>query len=339
MSYLEIKDVKVLNIEHTNMCNLQCPQCARMVNGKINKNLQAREMFPDEYERIIPPELCKQLDHIFFCGNYGDACCSINFLKCVKYLRNNKVPLTIYTNGSMRGTTWWTHLAWMLDNKCKVVFSIDGLKDTNGIYRVNSHYYKIMQNAQAFINAGGIARWDFLVFDHNHHQIEECKKLASDMGFKIFNEKKTKRFIDNQNYKTNKGGGQFGSIVDRYGSWSNYVDQTEIECKYQTSKTLYIDHQLFLWPCCWVGAPLFFEGDNIQKNQLFKLLSQYEPGFNSLDEYSIEEILEHPWFKNDLENSWNCTMETGKLMTCGRTCGQEYKFSSGDKVNKKETRL
>ena len=40
-----------------------------------------------------------------------------------------------------------------------------------------------MENAQAFINAGGRARWDYIAFAHNEHQIDEARQLAEDMGF------------------------------------------------------------------------------------------------------------------------------------------------------------
>jgi len=340
MKYLNIKDIRVFNIEHTSKCNLLCPQCARVINGKINPNLHISSMSLSEYQRIINPILCKQIEHIFFCGNYGDAVADPKFIDCVKYLRYNKVPLTIYTNGSLRSTEWWTELSKLLDNNCKVIFAIDGIEDTSSLYRVNSNFNKVIENAKAFISNGGVARWDYLVFEYNYKEIEKAKTLASKIGFKIFNVKKTQRFIDNQNYKTNKGEGQFNSIIDKYGSWENYINQTEIVCKYQRDKILYIEFDLNLWPCCWVGAPLFFEGnENIQKNQLYNTISKYEKNFNSLKQHSIEEILNHPWFTKDLVSSWYTKMDKGKLMTCGRTCGKEYKFSSGDDSNKKEIKL
>jgi len=335
--FLNIEDVRILNIEQTSHCNLKCPQCARTgLDGKLNPNVEWNSMTLDDYKRLLSPSFLKQLEQIFFCGNYGDAVAGFNFFDCVEYLRKYNVPLTIYTNGSLRHTNFWKDLAGILDDKCKVIFAIDGLEDTNSIYRVNSDFNKVIENAKAFINNGGIARWDYLVFEHNHHQVEEAKQLAKDIGFKIFNEKKTKRFIDNENYKSNKGAGQFKSIVERYGSWDNYIQQTTIDCKYRNDKILYIDYNLNLWPCCWVGAPLFFEGTkNIQKVQLMKLLDNYKKGFNSLKDHSIKEVLNHRWFANDLVESFT----TNKLMTCGRTCGEEYKFSSGDKSNKQETEL
>ena len=51
-----------------------------------------------------------------------------------------------------------------------------------------------MQSAQAFINAGGRAEWDFLVFRHNEHQVESARKLAKEMGFAKFYVRKTGRF-------------------------------------------------------------------------------------------------------------------------------------------------
>ena len=33
-----------------------------------------------------------------------------------------------------------------------------------------------------YIKAGGVARWEFLVFKHNQHQIEEARQLANELG-------------------------------------------------------------------------------------------------------------------------------------------------------------
>lgn len=42
-------------------------------------------------------------------------------------------------------------------------------------------------------------QWDFLVFRHNEHQVEAAKALAKQLGFTLFNPKKTGRFIDEAN--------------------------------------------------------------------------------------------------------------------------------------------
>ena len=43
---------------------------------------------------------------------------------------------------------------------------------------------------RAFINAGGRARWDFLIFAHNEHQVDEAEALATKWGFKSFYQEK-----------------------------------------------------------------------------------------------------------------------------------------------------
>jgi sulfatase maturation enzyme AslB (radical SAM superfamily) len=71
-----------------------------------------------------------------------------------------------------------------------MIFSIDGLEDTNHIYRRNVKWDKLISNVKSFINAGGVAEWDYLVFKHNEHQLEEAEKFSKELGFKFFTPKK-----------------------------------------------------------------------------------------------------------------------------------------------------
>lgn len=75
-----------------------------------------------------------------------------------------------------------------------VVFSIDGLEDTNHIYRRNTNFKKIMDNARAYIETGASAHWDMLVFEHNKHQVQQCRDMAMELGFNWFRSKTTDRW-------------------------------------------------------------------------------------------------------------------------------------------------
>ena len=61
-------------------------------------------------------------------------------------------------------------------------FSIDGLEDTNHLYRQDVEWDKIMERAKKFIGAGGRAEWKFIIFRHNQHQVEEARSLSKELG-------------------------------------------------------------------------------------------------------------------------------------------------------------
>jgi hypothetical protein len=53
---------------------------------------------------------------------------------------------------------------------------------------------KLIKNAETFINAGGNATWEYLIFDHNDHQVEQARQLSIDMGFVAFSAKRPTGF-------------------------------------------------------------------------------------------------------------------------------------------------
>ena len=354
--YLEPLNIKKLQIEVTSFCNLVCPQCTRTLNGKVNPLLPLSDLKPEDYDKIFQDKIMSQLEEVIFNGNYGDPPASKHLDYAIDKLIEKNIKVKIFTNGSLRSSSWWKNLGQKFSKtKSEVVFSIDGLEDTNPIYRINSDFKKIMNNAEAYIKEGGRARWDFLIFEHNFHQIEQAKSLARQMGFKKFHKKKTARFVGS-NYKDkdnkttiktfNKKGEfiglikrpknsrrDFEKVISKYGSWENYINSTSIHCKYKNDmKALYIDFEALVWPCCWTaGATYFVDPEDIQKKQLEALRKRYTKNFNSLRHHSLNEILSHEWFNLKLVESWENTMkdENSKLMVCGRTCGTDYEFTSG----------
>lgn len=193
-------EIKTVHLEITDNCNAACPMCARNINGgQENPQLPGTELFIDDIKKIFNPSFISQLDRMYMCGNYGDPIAARDTLETFAYFRqhNPKAMLSMHTNGSAKRPEWWSELAHTIGRKGFVVFSIDGLEDTNHLYRQNTVWSKIMENAQAFIDAGGRARWDYIVFAHNEHQVEEAEQLAKSMGFERFQFKKSARFFSN----------------------------------------------------------------------------------------------------------------------------------------------
>ena len=182
-----LQEIKSIHLETTEKCNLSCLMCGRNTHGGlVNQYLNDNEITLDDIKKL-PKSFIKNLDNFFMCGNYGEPILAKDTLAIFKYLRsiNKNISLRIMTNGCARSSFWWEELAYTID---KARFGIDGLEDTHKIYRKNASWNKIIQNAKTFIDAGGYAIWDFLVFQHNEHQIDEARDLykqqqSVDAGF------------------------------------------------------------------------------------------------------------------------------------------------------------
>ena len=95
----------------------------------------------------------------------------------------------------------------------------------------------------------------------------------------------------------------------------------EISCKLQVQNSIYVDHLLRVWPCCYLP----------NKKELVKKHSWYGKYFqnksNNLLEKSLSEILEDDFY-DTLQNSW--TDKTTCLSKCKSTCTVTHKSGSFD---------
>ena len=198
-------ELKTVHLEVSSKCNAACPMCLRNIcGGAVNPQLPITELLLQEIKHIFPVSFIKQLDRIYMCGNYGDPIAAKDTLKIFQFFRGAKASLNLsmFTNGSGKSPAWWKELAQVINT---VHFSIDGLEDTNAIYRRGTQFKKIMNSAESYISAGGRAVWDYIVFRHNEHQVEQAQELARQMGFSRFVVKKTGRFSVIKNYRLKHG--------------------------------------------------------------------------------------------------------------------------------------
>jgi hypothetical protein len=217
--------------------------CARETDPAFDKNIKHHLRIEHIQQHFNDRDIAK-LDKMFMCGNYGDPATGYYTMDIYNYFRkiNPEITLGMNTNGAVQTTFFW-HALGKLFNKPNdyCVFSIDGLEDTNHVYRKNVNWEKLMSNTQAFISAGGSAHWDMLVYKHNQHQVDACEQLAKDMGFKWFRAKVSKRgFTDRLEFPI---------------GWQEPVIKVgPIKCHVLDEKSMYIDAQGHLSPCCWLGA-------------------------------------------------------------------------------------
>ena len=182
---IRFNELERIHVELSSACNAACPSCPRNVDGGYTAPwLTQRTMSTLDFKLIFDEETLLQIKSILMCGNYGDPIFCSDLPEILAYVSsiNSTVDITVHTNGGIRSTDWWAKLAVSYQN-LRVVFSIDGLEDTNHIYRRRVKWERVIENAAAFISAGGIAIWEFLIFEHNEHQIEQAQELSEKMGF------------------------------------------------------------------------------------------------------------------------------------------------------------
>lgn len=237
------RNIKVLHLEPTDVCQAACPLCARETDPDFRKDRQ-HHLDMHKIAKVFNDEQIAKLDKMFMCGNYGDPAAGKYTLDIYRAFRsiNPNIVLGMNTNGGIQTSFWWHELGKILNQpQDYVVFSIDGLSDTNSVYRKNVNWNKVMTNAEAFISAGGSAHWDMLVYKHNQHQVDAAEQLARDMGFKWFRAKVSRR-----------------GFTDRLEAPSSWVvpniQSTKVNCHALNEQSTYIDSQGNLSPCCWLGA-------------------------------------------------------------------------------------
>lgn len=343
-------EITTVHLETTTKCNASCPMCARNVlGGKVNPNLPIDDLSLEDAKKIFAPQFIAGLKKMYMCGNYGDPVMGADTLEIFKYFRknNSEMYLEMFTNGSARPEKWWAELAGVV-NRCR--FGIDGLADTNAIYRRGTKWDLIIRNLKAFIGAGGKVTWDFIVFKHNEHQVEEARQFAADLGVKYFNVKKTARFFSNSKIEVknrqevcdSNGNVEYylepprqsefqnsalqkeDELIREFGSLKNFFEQTPIDCKVAGEKSIYVTASGHVFPCCWTANQLYLWYMPFEGAPIWQMLSKLPEGLDSLSakKKGLAGVIEGSFFQKELPESWEKkSTKEGRLFVCGKTCG------------------
>ena len=374
MKYFNYNNIDEYQLEITTYCNAACPQCPRNNNGSgTNPYLSLEHLSRSVIDSAFSKKLCTRLRQIFFCGSYGDPIMHPAFLDILKDFRR-KCPtlwLYIHTNGSAHDTDYWQLLAKIINGYGQVDFNIDGLKDTNHLYRRNTDFDKIINNATAFINTGGRAVWNYIVFEHNQHQVKEAQQLSNSLGFKY---RATGRFLNHQTmeeftqwpvqsktgvteyvlqptnlqeYK-NKSIVALPNLKKQYPDIKKYFASTDICCDALTGNKVTINASGVVLPCNMLNHNLSdarFRDQSVlpcsndlstvdHKNQVQEFINRH--GINNLNIHhrSLEQVFANSFWA-DLVASWKYTTFPERLFECAMTCGKQFtKVWDQTKMNK-----
>lgn len=319
----KLEDIRDIHLELTNKCQARCPMCPRRVNGGIvNPLMSLNEITLEQFKEWFSISFIKQLDSLFMCGNLGDPIIAQDCLEIFQYIResNEKIRLSMHTNGSARTRRFWEQLA---EFKVRVTFGIDGLEDTHHIYRVDTDFNKILENANTFIKCGGEAEWHMLAFQHNEHQIDNCRQIANNLGFKKFTVKHTSRFKDGKFNVLDETGKTVNILYPTEISKSHTanvinITPSEINCKAQKYKQMYVSANGIVSPCCWLDFSwqLPNQDNRVDYMDIVGL-------FPALTTNTLEEIFNAEYFKK-IEDAW----AVKPLIECSKQCGKFDKLGA-----------
>jgi len=181
------KPVERVHLELTNRCVLACSRCSRtgyqLARRKGDLSLEL-------VQKVIGPE---GPPHLTVCGNYGDAIYHPRLHEVLAWIKQHPVQVDLTTNGSHRPVSWWTQTVALLDRRDRITFSIDGLEDTNDLYRINSRWSDVLAAVKTAVGHTRV-RWKVIVFRHNEHQLDAIQELARELGVDQVRINKSARF-------------------------------------------------------------------------------------------------------------------------------------------------
>jgi len=273
----------------------------------------------------------------------------------VDYLVTNGAYCELSTNGGYQTAQWWKSLGAIANDypgRLHIHFCVDGHKETNHIYRVNTKFDVIERNMQAFSSVAPKenASWIYIVFDHNEHELEIAKQHAKELGFKFatrtgmrnsyddwvatLKRKQNKKIVEEKKTITTTGEKEHSKVktvkeldkfIEEYQNTK--VDESKIKeitdsivCKYIHEGEIFIASDLTMWPCCFLWDSAFKN-----KEGILDKLSNFDPNWNSLKVHSIQEVMKHPWYQKLLKASWH-PYHGMHLPRCIKTCAKNKAY-------------
>lgn len=340
--------IKELGLELTDRCQASCPMCLRnYFGGSEREFIKNTEITLDNFKEWFPPVFLSNLNNMFACGNLGDPVIAKDCLAIFQYVRsiNPNCRLAIHTNGSLRTPKWWKELASALSPNGEVIFGIDGFKGQHELYRKGTNWDKIIENVRAFIEAGGIAKADTIVFKHNENSIYDLKDYLLEIGFAGVNIISTERFYGQDHFPVNdlKGNHLYNLEPSTKPEWQKVfvkehlvkliekthydtmIATTEINPRCATNFSIYVDARGRAFPCPWavdradMNLPMHDDNLTIMRGRMLESTHSLMETIGIVDLHStniIDALIENNW-NEKLPQQWI----NNKPLMCVKNCG------------------
>ena len=351
MKIWSYESISSIHLELSSKCNAACPGCARFLQNSplVDPSLIQTEVTYDNFVKWFPEEILKNIYNWVICGVFGDPLACKDLYKILEYIcKHSPGNIQLNTNGGLRNTSTYTKIGNLFATRTSyngivphrvVVFSIDGLEQTNHIYRRNVVWNKLWANLMAYVETGAEAHWDFLQFKHNVHQIEEAKSIAKKYNINFvlknpFGVDKTAMPVYNEaleldyiiEHATDNGYPPYIPASADYiapdpapinsSGCISCMSVRNAPYPYETKTVIeiFVNALGQVLPCCFVGNRMFIRhmSDAIQTQKIQSLVGSK----NNLHTNSLQEILD-----SNVLDVWSNSWEEKTISVCWNQCG------------------
>lgn len=177
----------IIIVDPLNVCNLRCPLCPTGT-GDLERKQQRMEWetFTRTIDEVAPYAYEINLH------NWGESLLHPRIFDMIEYVNSKNIATNMSTNFNRASDE-------KIDNLIKsgleyLILSIDGItQDTYVKYRVRGNVNKVLANVEKLVrrrkelgSRTPFIEWQFIVFEHNAHELEAAREMAYEMGVDRF---------------------------------------------------------------------------------------------------------------------------------------------------------
>ena len=177
----------ILIIDPLNICNLRCPLCPTGT-GDLERKQQRMEW--DVYTRTID-DMAPWAYEVNL-HNWGESLLHPRIFDMIRYARGKNLATNMSTNFNRVSDE---KIDGLIESGLEyLILSIDGItQDTYAKYRVRGSIDKVLTNVKKLVQrkrelgaSTPFIEWQFILFKHNAHELEDARKLAQEIGVDRF---------------------------------------------------------------------------------------------------------------------------------------------------------
>ncbi len=190
-AFHSLAGVRSVRLEASSVCQLKCPKCPTGSGANRRGVIGSGFLSFDNFKRFVDSHPKIRLIEL---SNYGEIFLNPELYGILEYAHQKGVHITAL-NGVNLNDIEPDVLEALVRYKVKgLTLSIDGASDAvYRMYRKNGNLDRVLDNfakinlyKKKYRSRWPVLRWQFVVFDHNRHELQRAKEMAKNMKALFF---------------------------------------------------------------------------------------------------------------------------------------------------------